>query len=176
MNKHKSYRFRSQTFFLDSLVVFSRLIVIVFLSIFLTKGNVVIFIILFLIISVLIRVTVWFFSPRLEILITDDKFLYKQYYKNRVLSSGYFSKDEIKYVYLQYYQWISTIALETISGKVIWFECYGWDKYSMEEIKEKLNDKRNSLSLRLSGIFVSRFLLQSGIVYIIAGVFAYSVM
>ncbi|WP_208859771.1 hypothetical protein, partial [Leptospira haakeii] len=67
-----------------------------------------------------------------------------------------------------------SFAHDYICGKIRQNICY--DQYSMEEIKEKLNDKRNSLSLRLSGIFVSRFLLQSGIVYIIAGVFAYSVM
>ncbi|MEI1279165.1 hypothetical protein V6Z05_12625 [Leptospira venezuelensis] len=121
----------------------------------------------------LIILIVWFFSPNLEILITDDKFLYKQYSKNKVLSSGYCSKDEIKYTYLEYYLGWSTIALETMSGKVIWFECYGWDRYALDEIKDKLKDKGNGWSLRLAGISFSRFFLQFGITFIIVGVIIY---
>ncbi|GBF37878.1 hypothetical protein [Leptospira johnsonii] len=139
----------------------------ILLNLFPTENSVVLLI--FIVISlVLVRVVVGIFSPNLEILITDEKFLYKQYSKNRILSLGNFSKDEIKSVYLQYYQLMSTIALETISGKVIWFECFGWDKDALNEIKEKLNDKRGNFSFRLTGILLSRFLLQFGTVCIIA--------
>ncbi|TGK03654.1 hypothetical protein EHO58_14690 [Leptospira selangorensis] len=144
MGKYKSYKFRSQSFFVDSLMVILKVIVLlVFISYF-SEAGAVTFAIFLLISFASIRAIVWFFSPNLEIMITDENLLYKLYSKNRILSSGSISKDEIKSMYFQYYQLISTIAFETTSGKVIWFECYGWDKYALEEIKEKLNGKRNS--------------------------------